>query len=111
MKLLIMLLLLVLVLSAQSPPTHIATLQWTDAINPPGTLYNVYRATGLCSGTPAFTRIASMIGGLNYQDKTITTGTYCYAVTAASNNGESPQSNTAQAVLVSAPTGLTVVVQ
>ncbi len=96
---------------------HVATLNWTDTINPPGTLYNAYRATGPCSPTAAFVKIGSMIGSLSFQDTTITPGTFCYAVTAVSPAGESGQSNTAQATLApppplpAPPTGLTVVVK
>jgi len=97
---------------------HVATLQWTDSINPPGTLYNVYRVVGTCPpATPSppinavFTRIASMLGALTYQDKTITTGTFCFAVSAISNGGESGLSNVVQVTVISAPTGLTVVIQ
>ncbi len=96
---------------------HVATLNWNDTINPPGTLYNAYRATGPCSPASAFVKIGSMIGSLSFQDTTITPGTFCYAVTAVSPIGESGQSNTAQATLApppplpSPPTGLTVVVK
>ncbi len=97
--------------------THVATLNWTDTINPPGTLYNAYRADSPCAGTPVFNKIGSMIGGLSFQDKTITPGTRCYAVTAVTAAGESAQSNTVEVTLApppplpSPPTGLTVVVK
>lgn len=69
-------------------------LTWVDTRNPAGTAYNVYRATGLCSGTPVFSRIATGITVKTHEDQVVV-GTYCYAVTAALNNIESGQSNNA----------------
>lgn len=51
--------LVILALQAQAP--HSVTLTWDDTLNPPGTTYNIYRAVGLCSGTPAFSRIATAV--------------------------------------------------
>ncbi len=83
---------------------------WTDTLNPPTgtTTWNVYRATGLCSGTPVFSKLASALTVLTFTDATITAGNYCYAVTATVNGVESPQSNLAGAPIPAfAPTQLT----
>ena len=40
--------------AAAAQTTHKVTLTWQDTLNPAGTTYSVYRATGLCSGTPAW---------------------------------------------------------
>lgn len=74
--------------------THCALLTWTDTLNPTGTTYNVYRATGLCSGTPTFAKIATAVAALTYTDKTVTTGNYCFGVTATLNGIESAMSPT-----------------
>lgn len=110
MKLISFLLLAVATLAAQT--THSVTLTWTDTLNPSGTTYNVYRATGLCSGTPSFSKIAAGVATKTYQDTTVTPGNYCYSVSATSNGVESAQSNTALAPVPSfAPTQLSVTVQ
>jgi hypothetical protein len=91
---------------------HKVTLTWQDLLNPAGTTYSVYRATGLCSGTPVFSKIASAVAVKTYEDTTVTPGNYCFAVTATANGMESAQSNTALAPVPSfPPSGLTVVVQ
>lgn len=106
---LIALLLLARVAFGQTPPTHSATLTWQDALNPAGTTYNPYRATGLCSGTPVFSKLASGITVKTYVDATVTPGNYCYEVTADFMGMESAPSNMAPAAIPSfPPTGLTV---
>lgn len=91
---------------------HTVALSWIDTSNPTGTLYNVYRATGLCSGTPSFTKVASAVAVLKYVDSTVVPGNYCYQVTATSNGVESSPSNSALAPVPSfAPTQLNLVVQ
>lgn len=103
---------LVLSMSAQQAATHSATLTWTDNANPAGTTYSVYRASGLCSGTPTFSKIASAVAVKTYQDTTVTPGNYCYAVTATSGGMESAQSNSVLAPVPSfAPSGLSITVQ
>ena len=62
--------------------THSATLTWSDTQNPSGTTYTIYRATGLCSGTPTFAMLAAGVTVMNYVDTTVTTGNYCYGVEA-----------------------------
>ncbi len=91
---------------------HSATLTWTDTQNPAGTTYAVYRATGLCSGSPAFSKVADALTEKTYQDAAVTSGNYCYAVTATSGGVESAQSNSAGAAIPSfAPSQLSIVVQ
>jgi hypothetical protein len=98
----ILLVLLSLCLVAQTA-THSVSLVWQDALNPTGTTYSVYRATGLCSGTPTFSKIASALTVLTYSDTTVTPGNYCYEVTATVNSMESAPSNTAGAPVPSFP--------
>lgn len=87
--------------------THTVTLTWADTLNPAGTTYSVYRAPGLCSGTPVFSKIATAVTAKTYADTTVQPGNYCYAVTATFNSVESAQSNTVQpAVPAFAPTAL-----
>jgi len=93
--------------------THVVTLNWTDTLNPAtGTTYSVYRATGLCSGTPVFAKIATAITAKTYDDTTVGPGNLCYVVTATVQGVDSPQSPTASAAVPSfAPTALTVTVK
>lgn len=93
--------------------THSVTLKWVDTLNPTGTTtYTIMRATGTCSGTPAFSTIASGIAVLTYTDATITPGNYCYEVEASVGGVLSAPSNTALApVPAFAPTQLAVTVQ
>jgi hypothetical protein len=105
------LLVLLFAFVAMAQTTHSATLNWTDT-NPAGTTFSVYRATGLCSGTPVFSKIASAVTVKTYVDSTVTPGNYCYEVTATCQSMESAPSNTALAPVPSfAPTGLSVTVQ
>lgn len=93
-------------------PQHAVTLTWIDAANPAGTTYSVYRATGLCSGTPTFSKVQSGVAAKTYEDATVTTGNYCYKVTATFNNVESGPSPTALAAVPSfSPSSLSVVVK
>lgn len=94
--------------------SHAVTLSWQDTLNPTGagTTYSVYRSTGLCSGTPTFSKVASAVTTMTYEDTTVTPGNYCYEVTAVLNGMESAPSNTAAAAVPSfAPTQLQVVVR
>lgn len=105
-------LLWLIALAASAQTTHKVTLSWQDALNPAGTTYSVYRSTGLCSGTPTFSKIASALTAKTYDDSTVQPGPYCYATTATVNGMESAQSNTAAASVPSfPPTALQVVVQ
>jgi hypothetical protein len=66
-------------------------LTWQDPINPAGTTYyTVYRSQGLCSGVPAFNKIAQGITNNFYFDTTTPSpGPYCYAVSATVKGNES----------------------
>lgn len=84
---------------AQTSTQHSATLTWTDTLNPVGTTYSIYRATGLCSGPPSFSRIATGVAVKTYEDTTVQVGNYCYTVTATFNGVESANSNSAGAAV------------
>lgn len=110
MKLILTLLLLAGSLYAQA--THSVTLTWVDTSNPATTVYNVYRATGLCSGSPVYSKIATGITPKTYEDGTVQPGPYCYVVTATYASIESAYSPSALANVPSfAPTSLSVVVK
>lgn len=78
-------------------------LTWTDNANPSGTTYSVKRATGICSGTPNFSTLASGVAAKTYEDTTVTVGNYCYVVTATFGGLESAPSNTAGAPVLPKP--------
>jgi len=99
MKNLLLLLLISLGLFAQEK--HGVYLTWSDPSNPPGTTYTLYRATGLCSGSPVFNKIATALTAKSYDDTTIIPGNYCYVVTATFQGSESAYSNS---VLAPIPT-------
>lgn len=82
---------------------HKVTLTWQDSKNPSGTTYSVYRAPGLCSGSPVFAKIATGVAAKTFEDSTVQPGNYCYAVTATFNGVESAQSNTTQAPVPAFP--------
>lgn len=69
-------------------------LLWTDLLNPAtSTVYNVYRAPGICSANSAFVKLTqNTIPTTTYQDNP-PSGTYCYQVTAVINGIEGPPSN------------------
>jgi len=98
-------------LAAQS--AHTVALSWTDTTNPAGTSYNVYRAAGACTGSPAFAKIGSTpVSVKTYTDSAVASAaTYCYQVTAVLNGVESVPSNSVAAVIPpDPPSGLSVVV-
>jgi hypothetical protein len=66
-KLTILFLLLAALACAERQISHSATLTWSDGQNPAGTTYSVYRAPGLCSGTPVFAKLASALSATTYQ--------------------------------------------
>lgn len=87
--------------------THSVTLAWVDQLNPSGTQYNAYRASGACPATPptstaGFVKLnSSSISGMTYIDATVTAGqTYCYVVTAVNTTSETAPSPDAQAVIL-----------
>jgi len=86
------------------------TLTWTDIINPSSTTYNVYRATGNCSGTPAFSVIQSAVAVKTYVDNSVTVGNYCYKVTAVASGVESSGSNTVNPVVAPSEVSLSATV-
>lgn len=92
--------------------THSVTLTWTDPNNPANTTYNVKRATGLCTGTPTFSTLATALTAKTYTDNTVAPGNYCYTVTATFSGVESVNSNLVNPNVPSfPPTGLTFTVQ
>jgi hypothetical protein len=110
MKIIVIVFLAVSALAAQT--THSVTLTWADSLNPAGTTYSVYRATGLCSGTPVFSKIATGLTAKTFQDTTVVPGNYCFAVTAVANGVESAQSNSVNpSVPAFAPSALSFTVQ
>lgn len=93
-------------------PTHSVTATWQDTQNPAGTTYSVYRAQGLCSGTPTFAKLATGVATKTYTDSTVTPGNYCYQVTATAGGVESAPSNSSLASVPSfSPTSLALTVQ
>lgn len=96
---------------AAAQTTHKATITITDTINPTGTTYSIYRATGLCSGTPVFSKLATGIAILSYVDSTVTPGNYCYQVTASVASIEGPPSNQAAGVVLPFAVQISVTVQ
>jgi hypothetical protein len=96
-----------LLLSAQTQ--HAVTLNWADALNPAGTSYNIYRASGGCSGTPTYTKInAAPVTAKTYDDNGISPGNYCYVVRAEFSGIESADSN--MALTAVRPFGVTITV-
>lgn len=98
--------------SAQAMST--VTLTWQDNLNPAGTKYNIYRATGKCGAEGlAFTKQnADPVSGLTYSQQPSDPGHYCYRVTSyLPNLPESSPSNTAEAgIPPRAPNGLSIAV-
>lgn len=90
--------------------THSATLTWDDA--QVGGTYTLSRATGLCSGNPTFSKLATGLTVKTYTDSTITIGNYCYEVTVTISGLESSPSNLAPGTLLPVPvTNLQIKVQ
>jgi fibronectin type 3 domain-containing protein len=103
---------ILLAFAAAQAATHSATLTWSDTQNPSGTTYTIYRATGLCSGTPTFAMLAAGVTAMTYVDTTVTTGNYCYGVEAVFSGVSSVMSPTVVAAVPDfAPVGLTVTTQ
>lgn len=104
--------------AGQIQATHSVKLTWADTVNPTGTTYNVYKASGGCpaSGIPtgASKLNATPVTVLTFTDSGITVaGSFCYYVTAVGSGGESAASNTASAVIPAppaAPTNLVITV-
>jgi len=83
------------------PPQHSVTLNWQDSINPAGTTYNVYKATGACSSASAFAKLnTSPIVTKSYVDANVSANTaYCYAATSYVSPAESEKSSGVTAVV------------
>ena len=56
-----LLLLLAFAVTFAQTPQRSVTLTWQDTANPSGTSYTVYPATGLCRGTPTFSKLATAV--------------------------------------------------
>ena len=104
--------LLLLAVSMGAQSGHQVTLTWQDNLNPAGTVYNVYRASGVCSASNKFYGVAGYVSTKSFVDTTVVPDTYCYEVTAIYQGTQSGPSNTAQAAVTAfSPTSLTVTVQ
>lgn len=83
--------LLVLLLNAQTTPTHSVFLNWvasSDASTSNPVTYNVGRASGACASGQTFTAVTSGLMVTTYKDTTVTGGQdYCYQVSAEGSNG------------------------
>lgn len=102
MKLLISLLICASALCAQTVPPPGVLLTWADPGNPTNTTYSIWRATGLCSGTPTFAKIAAGVTAKTYDDLTAIGGNYAYVITAtAPGLPESAQSSCIAATVLS----------
>lgn len=109
MKLFI-LFLLSLALVAQTGRTVVLT--WVDTQNPTATTYSVYRAPGLCSGTPVFAKISTALAVKTFSDASVAPGLYCYTVTASLNSVESAQAVPAPVTVGPfTPTSISITVQ
>ena len=103
---------LLLAVSGFAQTTHSVTLTWLDSLNPAGTTYSVYRASGLCSGTPSFAKLITGLSAKTFQDTTVTPGPFCYTVTAVVNGVESAQATPVNPTVPAfTPTGLGATVQ
>jgi hypothetical protein len=84
-------------------------LTWTDP-NPPGATYHVYRATGACSASSTFLRVTAVpIAARRMEDTTgpVGVGSFCYRVTAITNDIESePSVPVTVTIRPAAPTAL-----
>lgn len=99
MKRIFAFLLLAVATMAQSAPVHRVVLSWPASPSAGVTGYNVKRAVGACSATSTFAILATPTV-LTYTDLAVTEGAiYCYAVTAVTAKGESPNAGTFQATI------------
>lgn len=92
------------ILFAQTAQAHSVTISWADTSNPTaGTTYSVYRASGNCSTSSVFTKLASGLTVLTFTDSTPTLGTWCYEETATVNGLESQPSAMLTVAFLPAP--------
>jgi fibronectin type 3 domain-containing protein len=103
---------------AMAQAAHSANLSWvasSDAAANPSLTYNVYRGPGSCTASTTFTKLnTAAVTGTSYSDTTVTVGNiYCYGVTAVLGSSESTKltGSTQNAVPVSGPTTIVIVVQ
>lgn len=95
MKTFLAFLLLISVTVVATAQTRSVELTWEDLVNGPTTTYNIYRAAGDCTGTPAFAkRNTAPVTAKTYLDP-VSTGTYCYTVTAVEAGLESEYADAA----------------
>lgn len=73
-----------------SPYTLGANLAWNSVSG--ATAYNVWRAPGICTGSPAWAVLAPNITTTSYTDPNLALGQYCYAVDAVVGGVESAKS-------------------
>ena len=108
MLLLAMLVLLTPWFARAQAQAHQVVIVWTDALNPTGTTYNVYRANGACPANPptlaalgAFTvQNTSPVTVKTYTDTAVNSAAvYCYFVTALNGTSQSSPSNTTMATI------------
>lgn len=89
---------------------HSVVIAITDATNPAGTTYNIYRGAGVCSSNPSLVKVGST-STKAFTDPNLAPGTYCYAATAVNSAGdESGNSPTAGAVIPAQPNTVTITV-
>lgn len=114
----ILLLALILGIPASAQTQHTVKLTITDAstangaLNPPGTKYNIYRASVACSTGLTLTLVTpAPIPTLTFTDAP-GPGIYCYAATAVNptTGDESAKSLTAAATIAAPPNAVTITV-
>jgi hypothetical protein len=100
---------MVLVFSGMAMAAHTVDLAWTDTDT--GVTFNIYRGSGACSTSPAFTVVnTAPIVPLAFTDTGLNVGKYCYYATAVDTASglESLPSNLLDVkVLPHSPGGLT----
>lgn len=99
--------------SARAQTPHTVTLTWTDPNNPTGTEYNIYKASGVCTGSPTFAKVnTAPVAGLTFIDSGVAVGAYCYYITATNGTQESaPSPEVNPLVIPFAPVSLQVQVK
>lgn len=96
-------------IAAAQNQTRTVTLTWTDNLNPPTTVYNVYRYQGACAPNPPWNLVEAGVAVKTYDHLNVLPGRQCYAVTAVFDTVESDKSDPAMAQVKPArPTGLNI---
>lgn len=88
-------------LALSQTATRQVTLTITDPNNPPGTMYNYFRAPGACGSNTESTFVKlndAPTVNKSYVDKSVTLGSYCYRAVATfpGTAPDSEPSNTVQ---------------